>query len=203
MARMPPPRSRPRRDWRDTLRYLFLQRDAPESIALGVALGVFIAFTPTLGVQVVLALLAASALRANRLAALPPLAITNALTAGPIYGLECWLGAALLPNTHTGEMLDRWGLLREAIASRGFHGYLEHWRDLARLGWDLWLAMWIGSLIVGGVLATGSYYVALATVRAHRRRRAARLARQRGGDVSRPPPTSGAAVPDGAATREP
>ncbi|MCX7819665.1 MAG: DUF2062 domain-containing protein [Kiritimatiellae bacterium] len=172
---MQSPRPRDRRTWRDTLRYLLLQRDTPESIALGVALGTFIAMTPTLGVQIILALAAASLLNANRLAALPPLAITNALTAGPIYGLECWIGAQFLPRTCAADLLERWALLRDLIARRDFHAYLDHWRDVAKIGWDLWLAMWIGSLLVGGVMAIAAYWLTLAIVRAHRRRRAIRL----------------------------
>lgn len=161
------------------LRFLLLQRDSPENIALGVALGVFIALTPTLGIQVGVTLLAAWALGANRLAALVPLAATNPLTAGPIYGFECWIGAWLLPNAKTEDMLARWQRLKGLIADRGFHAYIDHWRDLARVGWDLWLAMWIGSLIIGGVLAAASYWVALLAGRRDRRRRAERAERRR------------------------
>ncbi len=171
---MPTRRPRERRTWRDTLRYLLLQRDTPDSIALGVALGTFVAMTPTLGVQIILALAAAWLLQANRLAVLPPLAITNAFTAGPIYGFECWLGSQLMPHTRSAEMLERWAHLRELIARRDFHAYLDHWRDLARIGWDLWLAMWIGSLIIGGAMAVAAYWATLGIVRAHRRRRAER-----------------------------
>jgi len=171
---MPIQRDRERRSWRDIVRYLILQRDTPESIALGVAIGTFIAMTPTLGVQIILALAAAWFFKANRLAALPPLAITNAVTAGPIDGLECWIGTQWMPRARAEEMLNRWAHLRDLVARREFHAYLDHWRDLARIGWDLWIAMWAGSLILGGALALAAYWSTLAVVRIHRQRRAAR-----------------------------
>lgn len=177
MPLMSPQRPKHRRTWRDTVRYLLLQRDTPESIALGVALGTFIALTPTLGVQLILALTLAWLLDANRLAALPPLAITNALTAGPIYGFECWIGAQLMPHARSEELLHRWHQLRELIARREFHAYLDHWRDLARTGWDLWLAMWIGSVVVGSIMALAAYWLTLGVVRSHRRRRTGRRRR--------------------------
>ncbi len=173
ISAMPTTRQRRARDWTTRTRLVFLQRGTPENIALGVAIGMFIAFTPTLGVQIMLALVTASILKANRLAALSPLIITNALTAGPIYGAECWIGARFVPESVCSDLLARWRLLYAAVAQRNFHEYVDHERDLARLGWDLWLAMWIRGLLVGGVAAIASYWAALGIVRAHRHRRAA------------------------------
>ena len=71
-------------------------RSEPDAIARGVALGVFIGFTPTFGFQIVLALLLASLLRQNRIAAFVGVWITNPLTAPIIYGLEYKVGRMLL-----------------------------------------------------------------------------------------------------------
>jgi uncharacterized protein (DUF2062 family) len=72
---------------------LFVQ-DTPRSKAGGVALGVFIAFTPTVGIQMPIAFAAATIFGVN-----PPLAvamawITNPLTVPPIYYFEYRIGAA-------------------------------------------------------------------------------------------------------------
>lgn len=160
---------------RDFVRLALMQRGSPESIAWGVAIGMFIAFTPTLGFQVIMALLIASLVRANRLATLPPLFLTNAVTAGPVYSFECLIGAQFLPDARSGEMVARWERLRAMIAEHGFFSFHDHWREFARVGWDLWLAMWIGGILVGGALAAAGYFATLAIVRRHREIRARRL----------------------------
>ncbi|MBM4153458.1 MAG: DUF2062 domain-containing protein [Lentisphaerae bacterium] len=172
---MPVERTKDRRTWRDYLRLTLVQRGSPESIAWGVAVGMFVAFTPTLGVQIVLVLILASILRVNRIAAIPPLFITNVLTAGPVYGFECWLGAQFLPDAKSAEMLARWEKVQHIVAETGILSLHRDWRDLMTIGGDLWLAMWIGGILVGGLLAAVSYVATVAIVRRHRARRARRL----------------------------
>lgn len=160
------------------IRLATLQRGSPESIAWGVAIGIFIAFTPTIGIQVIAVLLITAWIPVNKLAAIVPLFLTNALTAGPIYGLQCWIGAQFLPGARSGEMLTRWHRLRDILSEYGFLAFHENWKDLARVGWDLWLAMWIGAIILGGSLSALSYPATLRVVRAFRERRAHRLRRR-------------------------
>jgi hypothetical protein len=172
---MPVARIREDRTWRDYLRLALAQRGSPESIAWGVAIGMFVAFTPTLGIQIILALIVTSLVHVNRLASIPPLFITNVLTAGPIYGFQCWLGAQFLPDARSAEMLARWEKVQQLVANTGILSLHENWRDLARISGDLWLAMWIGGILVGGILAVPYYFVTLAVVRRHREHRARRL----------------------------
>lgn len=68
----------------------------PDAIARGMALGLFIGFTPTFGVQMALALLFALLLRQNKISTLIGVWITNPLTAPIIYGLEYKVGRMLL-----------------------------------------------------------------------------------------------------------
>lgn len=171
-------RTKERRSIRDYFRLMVVQRGSPESIAWGVAIGVFIAFTPTLGIQIILGLLVAWIVRVNRIATIVPLFLTNVLTAGPVYGFECWLGAQFLPDAKSGEMVARWERLSAALSGLGVfsaHDLHAHWREIARVGWDLWLAMWIGGILVGCFLAVPSYFATLAVVRRYRERRARRL----------------------------
>ena len=61
--------------------------DSPHRIALGVGLGVFIAFTPTFGLQILLYLAIASAIGANKISGIGPLFINNPFTLLPlVYG---------------------------------------------------------------------------------------------------------------------
>ncbi len=68
----------------------------PDAIARGMALGLFIGFTPTFGVQIILALLFAFLLRQNKIATFIGVWVTNPLTAPFIYGLEYEIGRVLL-----------------------------------------------------------------------------------------------------------
>ena len=68
----------------------------PDDIGRGMALGLFIGFTPTFGIQVLLAMLFAFLLRQNKIATFVGVWITNPLTASLIYGLEYQVGRMVL-----------------------------------------------------------------------------------------------------------
>ncbi len=77
------------------LRFLRLQ-GAPDEIAKGVAIGIFIGMTPTFGLQMLIAVFVAIVLRENKIAAALGVWITNPVTAAPIYALEYESGRRLL-----------------------------------------------------------------------------------------------------------
>ena len=59
--------------------------DPPHRLALGVAIGMFVTFTPTVGLQMVLVGVLAWLLRANKLVGLPVVWLSNPATVVPIY----------------------------------------------------------------------------------------------------------------------
>ena len=59
--------------------------DTPHRLALGVALGVFIGWTPTIGFQSALVILMALIFKANKVVGLPFVWISNPFTLIPIY----------------------------------------------------------------------------------------------------------------------
>ena len=71
-------------------------RSEPDAVGRGMALGLFIGFTPTFGMQTFLAILFALLLRQNKIAAFVGVWVTNPLTAPLIYGLEYKVGRLLL-----------------------------------------------------------------------------------------------------------
>lgn len=79
-------------DWRGWARAIMAIRETPRQVALGVALGAFIAFTPFIGIQMLLAALAASVAGASKKAAMLAVWISNPLTMGPIFALTYHLG---------------------------------------------------------------------------------------------------------------
>lgn len=113
------------------------------AISGSMALGVFIALTPTIPFQMLLAALGALKLRVNLPLALAACWITNPLTSAPIY-LFCW----------------RWGryLLEESfLISDLFHIY--SFEDHGRLGSFLKHSayLWAGSLTVAAFCAAIAY----------------------------------------------
>ncbi len=90
----------PRRWWSRLIRV----EAAPARVAFGAAVGVFIAFTPTMGFQILLAALAATLLRTSRAAAMLAVWITNPLTMVPIYAVTFAVGAALIPGSVVEEL---------------------------------------------------------------------------------------------------
>ena len=59
--------------------------DPPHSLALGLAIGVFLAFTPTVGIQMVLAGIITWILGANKAVSVTVVWISNPATLVPIY----------------------------------------------------------------------------------------------------------------------
>ena len=93
--------------WRRTRRFLIVKvlhaNDTPHRIALGIAIGVFIGLTPTVGLQMIIALALATALRANKVVCIPMVWITNPVTLVPIYSAWAvrWWGRRRRPSGRT------------------------------------------------------------------------------------------------------
>ena len=174
------------RRWRVTLRKalrrIIYSRSSTPSIAAGVALGVFIGLTPTVGFQMLIAALLATVFRVNRLAAVLPVWITNPLTIVPIYFFEFRVGSWVTGSRGGGHVIERLTVLSGRISEvsirdlRGTMGALV--AAMGQLGANILVPIIIGSLIVGVVSAAAAYPAALWTVSAVRRRRELRSARK-------------------------
>ncbi len=156
-------------NWRK-LRRIFVLKvlhadDSPHRIALGVAIGTFVGFTPTVGFQTIIAIALAAACRVNKLAAIPMVWITNVVTAVPIYALCHHIGAGLVGTA--GPM--------EPFPTFGFAHMLEFsfWADIATWVTRVGAELWTGCLLVGFIGATISYFVSRWAVTHYRHRRQA------------------------------
>lgn len=136
--------------------------DPPERIALGIAIGTFVAFTPTVGIQMAIVLLLTWLFRANKAVSLPIVWISNPLTVVPIYWACYHVGRFLLNAPYTSA--GWWSDLGRPPAS-GFEQIRFYWDRFAEIAWPIW----IGGLVVGFVLGYAAYYSTLAVVRRHRR----------------------------------
>ena len=137
-------------------------KSSPRKIALGLALGVAIAFMPPVGLQTVLAITLAALFRVNPVSAVAGTYVTNVFTAWPLYLLCYNVGSAILgvsvsvpDGIHEGGLLL--GLLR--IGKAGL----------------TWIAVeFVGGMVVGPVTAVPAYFIALFAVVKYRRARLAR-----------------------------
>ncbi|HUT88013.1 MAG TPA: DUF2062 domain-containing protein [Thermoguttaceae bacterium] len=138
--------------------------DPPHRLALGVALGVFVAFTPTLGVQMVLVVFLATLFRANRAVGLPFVWITNPTTCATIY-YGCYLvGRKLLGRPALGRTW--WADLSRPPAG-WWPSVVFYWSRFSDVAWPLWL----GGILVGLAAGIPSYVAVYWGVRAYRLRR--------------------------------
>jgi uncharacterized protein len=130
------------------VRRLFALEDTPERIALGFAVGVFISFSPLLGLHTVIGVLVAAAFGLNRVAVITGLWINNPWTMLPIYSVATYLGHKLMG--FPGSALPQW-----------------HWHDILQLHFWVQLfqhdqvlkPLFVGSMILA-LFAAGLAYAA-------------------------------------------
>lgn len=115
----------------------------PETLARGIAIGVFIGITPTLPLHTILIILFAYLLRGNTIAALVASAlVSNPLTFLPQYYLAWKMGNLLLPGHLS------WQKIREILAViQSDIGFGETLSALRLLSYDA-----ITVLLVGGII---------------------------------------------------
>jgi uncharacterized protein (DUF2062 family) len=141
--------------------------DTPQRIAWGVAIGFFVACTPTMGLQFPIYVTCAVLLRANKVSGIVPTWLVNPVTMVPFYW-ACWRVGALLLGTHDTqqgrERID--AITRFSWAEIGQAGF---WRELGLALWSLGAELWLGGVVVGLVLGAIAYPITLHAVRAYRR----------------------------------
>lgn len=145
--------------------------DTPERIAWGVALGTFIGMTPTVGLQMTIAVGVATFLRGNRLAAVAMVWISNPLTVVPIYWIDHIVGAVIL-RTDVLSISDIAKAL-EFESTTVFGIFFEFLTNLGKLTWSVFPSMLLGGVILGVLLAFPAYYLMLRAVRGYRARKVA------------------------------
>ena len=149
--------------------------DSPSRIGRGVAIGVFIAFLPLMGLQMLLVLAASFLLRANKVVGLPIVWISNPFTMGIIYYPGYLLGSAIL----------RYEPVRRANLE-------DHFAEIASLPWavrieeyaevffeEIMYPTFIGSAIIGLLLGVMAYFLTVWAIKRHRSRRKEKLATNR------------------------
>ncbi len=134
---------------RPVLRWITKLRSSPKAIAGGLGLGTFIAFTPTVGVQLILAVIIATFFNLNRPAAMVPVWITNPLTVAPIYTFNYWLGSTLCNGPPLSEVSGLFIDIGRTMTRLEFWEIKEQFLAILHMGKDILLPLLAGSVIVG------------------------------------------------------
>jgi uncharacterized protein len=152
--------------FRQSLRRLLAVDDPPERTALAFSVGVFIAFSPFLGLHTLMATALAFAFRFNKIAIYTGTFINNPfLTLVPITAASYAVGALLLGRPlalpeGALELLKEPHLLTAA-----------YWRQLFDRLWDVVVPFSVGATVLSVVCSLAAYPVTLRLLRAHARRK--------------------------------
>jgi uncharacterized protein (DUF2062 family) len=152
--------------------------DTPHRIALGVGLGFLIGWSPTLGAQVLIYLLVATIVRANRVSGILPILMTNPLTAVPLYYTSWVVGRLVLTGTLSGGEAE-WAAISSAMIEAGkLQNILTplFWQNLWEVGMSFGREMWVGCLVLGTFFGLIGYVSTYYAVSAWQRRRHERRA---------------------------
>ena len=140
-------------------------RGRPREIALGFALGIFIGMTPTMGVQMPIAVFFAAILKWSKISAAFGVWITNPITSPFIYGITYVVGAKLLGLKATLNLPDdlTWSIVKEILKNAP----------------AIFGALTVGGIIIGLPLAILSYYLSYAAVNKYQQRIKNKMAAQK------------------------
>jgi uncharacterized protein (DUF2062 family) len=154
------------RKWLDGLLHI---HDSPRRTAAAFALGVFLGFSPFLGLHTILALAIAFLFNLNRVAVLLGVYSNLPWIMAPYYALTTAFGAELLgTRLPPGFREQIYSLFELSLLQSDF------WRKLFEMLQPLLWAYAAGSIIGAVVLSTMAYRLALAFVVARRRHHHAR-----------------------------
>jgi uncharacterized protein (DUF2062 family) len=156
----------PRRSWRRSMRYASLRlgrlNASRHAIALGAAIGVFAAFQPILGLQMLAAGALAYLFRASIGAALAGTFVGGPLTWPPIWLASYHLGAALTGGSHAITARELW----LPLAGAGAFAAPELAGPAAgQLVWGILYPLAIGAIPLGLLAAAMIYAMLMHTAR--------------------------------------
>jgi uncharacterized protein (DUF2062 family) len=145
---------------RRTIRYYTLKlirlRGNPQSLAMGVAVGMLIGISPTIPLHTVAIIGVTLLMRVSTVSALlAATVVCNPLTMVPQYYL-CWLvGDFILPGRLS------WDRIKEVLSLITHESFMDGMRTLSSLSLDAILVMMTGGFVIGIPAAIVGYYYSL------------------------------------------
>ncbi len=138
--------------------------DSPNRIAMGVAIGLFVGWTPLIGLHTLIVLSLAVVMRVNKSVALVCVWVTNIFTAMPIYYFNYLIGRYLFGTKGGEQELIRReisGLLKNILSLSDIGAFLyraDFWDKFWKLIVNIRAELWLGSLIVGTIVSVIAYF---------------------------------------------
>jgi uncharacterized protein (DUF2062 family) len=127
----------------DRIRGIFQLNDSPNRLALAFAVGVFIAFSPTIGLHTISCFVFAWMFRLSNIVVLTAAFINNPWTIVPLYGFCLWFGIKI-----TGTMIATPDIAWQSLTFSSTYDILRPY---------LWPFV-AGTIVLGGVAAIISYF---------------------------------------------
>ncbi len=137
--------------------------DTPERTALAFSMGIFLGFSPFLGLHTLAGLAVAFLFKLNRVAILLGVWSNTPWWIIPYYTVATWVGAQVIKfriDWDTLKDMFRWGRDQGFLSS-------DFWSRIASQ-WGLLLSFLIGSLILAALLALVAYPLSLKWIRFYR-----------------------------------
>jgi uncharacterized protein (DUF2062 family) len=141
---------------RDRIRSLFHLNDSPNKLATSFAVGIFIAFSPTIGLHTISCLFFAWIFRLRKLVVFTAALLNNPWTMVPLYGFCLWFGIKI-----TGSMIETPDIAWQSLTFTSTYHILRPY---------LWPFV-AGTVVLGSVAAVLSYFFIYWAVVRHRRGR--------------------------------
>ncbi|MFK7777035.1 MAG: DUF2062 domain-containing protein [Gimesia sp.] len=145
---------------RTLLRSILVLDDSAHSIALGTAIGMFIALTPTVGIQMLIvicvSILTRPLFRFNQFAALITVYVSNPLTIVPIYWFDYKIGTYYVGGSMVKQDFAK------ILEFEGFSGW---WETIKQLLLEVGSPLIIGSLVVATFFSLATYPIMLRLVK--------------------------------------
>ncbi len=148
--------------------------DSPHKIALGLAIGLFIAWTPLLGIHIFLIIALSIFLRANKFAAFVSVWVSNIFTIPFVYYPSYLVGkiATDFFSPHEEMSKEQVSAMFKRLFAPGnmFNDFYtkDYWHQFWHLIKTIGPELWLGGFILGGLVAVGSYIICYNLIKSHR-----------------------------------
>lgn len=142
---------------RPLLRMLQKFRGSPQAIAGGFSLGLFLALTPTVGVQLLIAVFLATLFKLSRPAAFVAVMVTNPLTIPPIFTFNYWVGKNFFEGPSVREVYGHLLGIAAEMAKMNIWQVGDQIKAFAGIGQEMLLPLFFGSFLVALLAGALSY----------------------------------------------
>ena len=150
--------------------------DSPHRIALGLAIGLFIAFLPVFGVRLPMVVFMALLLRANKFTAVTSVCVCNNIFTLPFISYPSYLVGWIICNSLHGDEALRpgqvGGMFREIFSFSSMLSVFyqsRFWVELWGLFKAIGLELTVGGIILGTIAALAGYFGGLNFIKWHRK----------------------------------